>query len=233
MKQALIIFSLLIFGCSTRKGQSAGGLAENSLEAEKDGKAKFTLVKSNHCEQSKLSNQFDLSIDFKRYSDTIEQRDSCFLTVYVKDKRTKATIDHFSMESSYLFSFMFLSCDSMTSYTTKFKADRTGRDNYFGDIVVEDFNFDGIEDIAVINDAGGNSGPFYSFYIQNNAGKFKKDDFLTDSVSVYPSEINSKNKTLATYGHAGACGVGKHTFKLDKIKNTWTVESYRRIGECE
>lgn len=233
MRQTLIILSLLILGFSTRQEQKGNNISVDSLKVVKEQKPKFTLAETNNCEQTKLSNQFDIAIDFKRYVDTIEIDQICFLQVLIKDKLSKTMIDSFSIKSSFIYSFMFLSCDSMTSLTTKFKADREIVDNYYGDIVVADFNFDTYDDIAVVNDGGGNGGPLYSFYLQNNDRKFIKDNFLTDSVIFFPSKFNSKDKTLTTYVHAGVCGLGEHIYKLDKNTNNWTEKSHRIINICE
>jgi hypothetical protein len=94
-------------------------------------------------------------IDFKRYTDTKEKLDSCLLKILIKDKVKKSTVDSFSIVSTFYVSGMFMSCDSMTSFTTNFNSDRKIVDNYFGDLVVVDINFDGKDDIAVINDSGG------------------------------------------------------------------------------
>jgi hypothetical protein len=233
MRQTLIIITLLILGCSTTQEQTVNNISADRLKVVNEKKPEFILTETNNCEQTKLSNQFDIVIDFKRYVDTIEIDQICFLQVVIKDKSSKTIIDSFSIQSSFLYSFMFLSCDSMTSYTTKFKVDREIVDNFYGDIVVADFNFDGYDDIAVVNDGGGNGGPLYSFYLQNNDRKFIKDNFLTDSVSFFPSKFNSKEKTLTTYVHAGVCDLGEHIYKLDKAKNNWTEKSHRLINICE
>ncbi|MBO9683018.1 MAG: hypothetical protein J7502_10185 [Flavisolibacter sp.] len=233
MRQTLIILSLLILGCSPRKEQKDNNISADSLKVVKEQEPKLALTETNKCEQTKLSNQFDIAIDFKRYVDTTEIDQMNFLQVVIKDKSSKTVIDSFSIKSSFIYSFMFLSCDSMTSYTTKFKADREIVDNYYGDVVVADFNFDGYDDIAVVNDGGGNGGPLYSFYLQSNDRKFIKDNFLTDLVSFFPSKFNSKDKTLATYVHAGVCGLGENIYKLDKNKNIWTKKRHRIINVCE
>ena len=191
------------------------------------------MTETNNCEQTNLSNQFDISIDFQRYVDTIETDQFCLIKVFIKDKLSKSIIDSFTIKSSFIYSFMFLCCDSMTSYTTNFKADREIVDNYFGDIVVADLNFDGYDDIAVVHDGGGNGGPLYNFYMQTNNRKFLKDNFLTDFVEFFPSKINNKNKTLTTYVHAGVCGLGEHIYKFDKKKNIWKEKSHRIINICK
>jgi hypothetical protein len=119
----------------------------------------------------------------------------------------------------------------MTSYTTKFKADRAISDNFFGDIVVADLNFDGNDDIAVVNNGGGNGGPLYNFYIQTNDKRFVLDNFLTDSVMYFPTKIIKAKKRLITYVHAGACCVGENIYQYNKTKNTWTQTNHKIIEQ--
>ena len=233
MRQTLIILTILLFGCSTRHEQKDDKVFSDSLPQQTREKSKFIIKSTNSCSQTNLSQQFDLSIDFKRYSDTTEQKDSCLLTVYINNKNSNSTIDSLSISSLFYFSFMFLSCDSMTSYTTKFNSDREGVDNYYGDIVVADLNFDGYDDIAIINDGGGNGGPLYNFYTQTDNKKFILENFLTDSVEFFPSKINIKDKTLSTYVHAGVCALGEHIYKLNIKTNIWTEKSHRIINICE
>lgn len=232
MKQISILLTILFYTCLGLRGQQPI-TSSGTMQKQNIIQSKFTLLASNNCNQTNLSNQFDLSIDYKRYSDTIDLQDSSVLIVDVKDKETKSTIDQFTITSSFYYSFMFLSCDSMTSYTTNFKADREIADNYFGDIVIADLNFDGYDDIAVVNDSGGNGGPHYNFYIQTNNRKFIMDKFLTESVVFFPSTISSKNKTLTTLVHAGVCGLGENIYVYDKNKNMWTEKSHRRINICD
>lgn len=231
MKLALTILAIVLYACSVEQEHYMKSVSQDSLQQTKAEEPECILIKEHCCEQINLSHQFDIKIDFKRYQyrDTMYINEPCILKVFIKDKKTKLLIDTFSITSELYYSNMFLSCDSMTSYTTGFKADRVNPDNYFGDIVVDDVNFDGYDDIAIVNDSGGNSGPFYSFYVQNGNKKFNKDNYLTDSVTFFPSVRNSKNKTLTTCGHAGAGYEGVKVYKLNAKKNTWSKISDRRI----
>ena len=119
------------------------------------------------------------------------------------------------------------------SYSTKFNIEKKIVDNNYGDIIVADFNFDNKDDIALVNDMGGNGGVFYSYYIQNKDRKFIKDVYLTDSMTYFPSKINKNSKTLITYVHAGVCGLGEHIYRLDINKNCWKDESHKIIDICK
>ena len=217
-------------GCKTNTNPKSSKKGSADYEHVITEKQQYHLIDADTLHQTRLSNQFDLFVDFKRYTDTIEQQDSCFLKVYVKDKITKLTTDSISFSSPFFYSFMFQSNDSMTSYSTQFKADREIFDNYFGDIVVTDFNFDGKDDIAVVYDGGGNGGPEYNFYTQTDTMKFVMDKYLTDSVVYFPNHFNKKKNEMVTLVHAGACCVGKHVYRYEKTTKKWKQISHKIIG---
>ncbi len=103
-------------------------------------------------------------------------------------------------------------------------------DNDFGDLVVADLNFDSREDFAMIKDSGGNGGPVYNFYIQNESGEFILDKFLTEKMEFFPTRIVKSNRTLITKVHANVCQVGEHTYQLDVKLNKWKQIKHRFIG---
>ncbi len=221
---------IILFSCSIKEGHENESMFDLLHKFSKN--ANYSLYSTTICEQVNLSNQFDISIDFKRFSSTIKKNDSCLIKVILKDKISKSKLDSISIMSFFYFASIFSSCDSMTSYSTKFKVDRRIIDNYFGDIVVADLNFDEKDDIAIINNCGGNGGPLYSYYVQTKDRKFILDKFLTDSMVFFPSEINKENKTLTTYVHAGICWLGERVYKFDEL-TSWKEKSYRRIDICK
>lgn len=230
VKTFIIILTILFWGCSARQEQNNEDIFPETVENKMSVTLKPILTDSIFCDHNELSRQFDITVNFKRYTDTIEKQDSSFLTLYIKDKNSKSVIDSVNIISLSYYSFMFTSCDSVTSYSTKFKADREIVDNYFGDIVVADLNFDGKDDIAVINDGGGNSGPLYGFYTQTSNKRFVIDRFLTDSVAYFPDRIQKSKRRLITWGRAGACCAGEHIYQLDKTTNQWKHISYKVYG---
>ncbi|PKF74140.1 XAC2610-related protein [Chryseobacterium sp. PMSZPI] len=72
-----------------------------------------------------------------------------------------------------------------------------------------DFNFDGLEDIAIRNGNNGNySGASYDVYLFNNTKMgFVKSKELTDLASNFLDlfEIDSEHKRLVTHGKSGCC----------------------------
>jgi len=183
------------------------------------------------CNQTQLSNQFDVVVTFRSYKDIALDHDSSLLRMLIKDKKTKILLDTISITLHQIYDEMYTSCDSMTSFTTGFHATREAMDNWVGDIVIADLNFDNRDDIAAVRDAGGNGGPFYNYYIQSPDKKFVFDSFLTDSVSYFPSTIDKPQKYLITLVQAGACCVGRHVYHLDIKTGTWSETSHKILGD--
>src|SRR3954447_15108158 len=72
----------------------------------------------------------------------------------------------------------FSDCSAVSSYVTMKHAKDEGDDNYWGDFIVADLNFDGREDLAVIT-ATPNPGSIYEFFTQSVNGRFVKDPFFS------------------------------------------------------
>ena len=168
----LIMLTVLFCGCSSGTKQRDAGTVDKTITV-RAVKHNFNVLSTTKCEQTNLSNQFDISIDFKRYSDTAELHDSCAVKILIRYKQTNAYFDSIFLTSLFYYGDTFANCDSSaTSFTTGFNSNRQIADNYFGDVVVADFNFDNQDDIAIINDYGGNGGPLYSYFIQRNDKRF-------------------------------------------------------------
>lgn len=92
--------------------------------------------------------------------------------------------------------------------------------------IVSDYNFDNLEDFAILYDIGGSSGPLYSYYIQNNDGTFTEDKKFPLFQSVFPVEIDNINKNITTKSIIGCCKIQTSIYQLvNNIKwNTITSE---------
>ena len=97
------------------------------------------------------------------------------------------------------------------------------------DIVIADFNFDGKDDIAIANEMTISAGERYNYYIQQENQQFVIDNFLTKKMEFFPAEINSKNRTLITRVHAGACCSNIYEYELNKRGTKWREKSFETI----
>ena len=148
---------------------------------------------------------------------------SAMIRLRVNDKLTGKLLDRIVLIPAIWTNWYYdeFDCNDATSYSTGFNADRTIYNNYFGTVVIADLNFDGKDDIALVNGSAATSGPFYTFYIQNDDGKFKKDYFLSDEMMYFPNEIDSLHRQLTTYAHSSSVEMCKRVYQLDSITNKW------------
>lgn len=107
------------------------------------------------------------------------------------------------------------------SYITGKNANYNDLDNYCGEIVVADLNFDGLEDFATPINSGVDNGPHYAFYIQNRNNKFEYNNYLTKNVTWFPEKINDSLMSFTSSVPYGVYGTWYRTFKCDTILKTW------------
>lgn len=205
----------------------------SSEDLKEDTTILYDTIILLNCEHKNLSAGFDIAVYVQKYIDTTEGHVSSKVKLLLSDKKSKITFDSIELSSAFYYGTIFQDCKNVMSYSTAFNKNRKTVDNNYGDIVIADLNFDNREDIAVINDMGGNGGPLYSFFIQDTDRTFSKDVFLTDSMEFFPSKINKAAKTLTTYVHAGVCGSGEHIYRFDSGQKSWKEISHTIIDICK
>lgn len=182
---------------------------------------------AQNCVQKNLSNNFDFSSKVMRAKKDATI-DSTTITITVTDKKSNKS-QTIRYGSNWLFKSDFSDCNNMRSYITSQNLKKDPEED-FGDMIIADLNFDGRDDIALKYDSWGNSGPLYYYYIQDSSGKFNRNEFLSDEMGLFPTKIDSKNKLLVTYGHAGVEQVGEHVYALNTRSNKWYQKSYRVVA---
>ena len=177
------------------------------------------------CVHKNLSKEFDISIEATRFSD--KQMDETLVNIIIQ-KKSGDKPQEIEFISESLFEESYMSCDAVMSHTTGVNKDLKVVDNDYGDVIVADLNFDGREDLAVKREEGGNGGPLYFFYLQDEDGKFDIDDFLTESMAYFPFVIDAKNKHLTTLVYANDYQMNETVFEL-KGKKNWKEVSNRLV----
>lgn len=225
MKLLLIFFvGILCFSCSETNDEMQETSIEsviNNLKSAKEYEKKPAGNRSIDCQYDQLSTQFD--IQFKLLS--INQ-DSSNLHVFISDKQSNLVIDSISVKTQWIISPpMYGNCKDVRSYSTGVNVQDAVIDNCPGDLIVADFNFDGLDDFAVAVDNGGNGGYLYSFYLQTRKGRFIQDTFLTANMKRFPVEFNKKKKTLITSVRANASEDCETEYQLNG--GTW-IEIHRK-----
>jgi hypothetical protein len=156
-----------------------------------------------------------------RVSRANEKVDSCVINLKIFNKSNGTLVQTIQFDSEFIYPEVFTRYDFVRSYITGINQKKPAENGNFGDFIVADFNFDNKEDFAVISNSSPIGETHYSFYIQDNNGKYVLDKFLTEEMSIFPDEIDSVNNSLTTIALAGSTGLCKTTYIYDKRKMKW------------
>lgn len=231
MKLPNLLYSAVIIACAACTNKTA----EVSSVAIKDTVATIpvkdtvvikdsTVIKERFYDN--LSHTHNYKLTYYEHYKGKDDPDTHYWTIAVYNKKMKLVDSIIQPVNVYFAGFIDFS--SARSYATGINNGEI-RDNYAGDFVVADFNFDNRNDFAIINDMGGNGGTFYSYYLQQEKSKYVEDRFLSDSVTYFP-EINKNKQTLTTYVHAWSCGESEDIFRQDG--RSWKRTGHRIIDYC-
>ena len=172
-----------------------------------------------------LSSEFNYTITVYRNERKDSSERLLSLSIMIKDKKNhilqsiKPNVDDWT-----LFKGSFKDAGNTRSYITHYNKEKAVLDNDYGDFVVADFNFDGKGDFAIKRDFGGASGPLYSFYIMKDDGRFYLDDYLTNTVALFPGKINSKTKTISVWQIVGYVGVDEMIYQYVTKAKIWKLK---------
>ncbi len=113
------------------------------------------------------------------------------------------------------------------SYINGKNSNYSDTDNYCGEIVVADLNFDGLEDFATPIDQGVDNGPHYAYYIQSEKKEFVFNKYLTENLIWFPEKMNDSLMTFTNKIPCTIYGLNYNTFKYDTISKKWKkIEDY-------
>ncbi|MEC4003617.1 hypothetical protein OX283_003010 [Flavobacterium sp. SUN052] len=173
---------------------------------------------SQTCSYKKLSKEFDFTITLNS-----KKLDSIQVLIKITNKVSQK-IQALKIETEGLYIDSFNDCKNVKSYSTKINSELpTGDENDSGNFIVADFNFDGMEDLAIKRDVGGNGGPLYAYFLQAKDKKFYESLYLSNTVEFFPIEINSTKKTITTFLHANAYQKNRRIFKYNQKAKKWKL----------
>jgi hypothetical protein len=170
---------------------------------------------------TQLSNQFDLEVEIRVNVTGNPDLDSTYLRIQVIDKSSKVILQTIRKPRHWIFPKFYSNSNNSRSYSTNFNTDKQVVDDDFGDVVVADLNFDGLDDFAVTYDHGVSNGNHYYFYFQRPNNSFYRQVFLTEEMVHFPAKIDAVNKRITTITAAGCCAVGYRTFQYNAKTNSW------------
>lgn len=238
MKLIFMLGILFLCACQKEKKQIGLRILMNSYPIVTDyfppvnirKPFKFTPRKPFKRTLTDLSNQFDLVLSILSKPDYKKKMDWLTLRMYILDKDSVCR-DTLRLPLHWIYNCHYTSTDNFRSYCTKVNANKQVVDNDFGEIIVADFNFDGLEDIAAMNDSGGNGGPLYTYFIQDSTFQFHVDYYLTNEMTFFPTIILPERKLLINSVHANAYGNNWSTYKYFPESKKWKHMRSKFDGE--
>lgn len=191
-------------------------------------KEKFTELGIELFPKGLISNSLFKKFEFKHVISKLETEENYkyLIKMSLINKETNS-IQNIDFTPEALYSKSRISNTSSYSYfnpkQSVIKASE-GIEKYHG-LIVLDYNFDGLEDFAIINFEGSNGGPQYAYFKQKSNGQFELDSSFTNEIRFFPLEINNKEKFL-NFGHpSGCCQIETFTVKFLPNKKWKVTES--------
>ena len=157
-----------------------------------------------------LSTVYDYEVVFCR--DPKNEESNCFFEILIKSKEGNV-MDSIVTDSFFYEGRDYEAIQEVRSYVTRFNTKLPIVDDYYGYLVVADFNGDKLEDFAVMRSIESNAGPKYVFYIQGKDNQFEIDTFLTNAVAYFPDFINNGEIKLKVRAWNGAIYCSNHVWK--------------------
>ncbi|MFT5819082.1 MAG: hypothetical protein ACI8ZM_000304 [Crocinitomix sp.] len=179
---------------------------------------------------TQLSNQFNIEVAVRVNATNNPDFASTYLRIRILEKDSKNVIQTIRKKHFWIPNNLYTDRNHSRSYSTGFNADNIVVDDNFGDVVIADLNFDGLDDFAVTYDHGVSNGNHYYFYFQRHNKTFYRQVFLTEEMVLFPAVIDYKNKRLTTRTAAGANNVGERVFQYNSEKNSWFLLSTRLLN---
>jgi hypothetical protein len=237
MKILPLVLSIIFLSCGGNKNSNS--VKVNSLQKSIDTTKKITVVKNENFQAIKNDSKQNFKsptdttvvMNFKNLSDVYNYRiidkyycnrnqffgDSIVRIIKIFNKNDSLIQKiYLNLEMPPLYFYDDEPLVLSRSYITGKNVNKEIADNYCGEIVVADLNFDGLEDFATPIGHGVDNGAHYAFYIQNSNGLFKCNSYLTENLIWFPEEIND---SLLTFTNFVPCmrDVGCETFRYDTL----------------
>lgn len=176
---------------------------------------------------SHLSFQFDLEVAIRLNTTNNPAFDSTYLRIRIIEKGSGNILQTIRKQYYCMWTDWYTNVENSRSYSTHFNTDKPVVDDDFGDVVVADLNFDGLDDFAVTYDHGADNGNHYYFYFQRPDKTFYRQVYLTDKMVHFPCIIDPIHQQIITRSAAGTCCVGETFFQYNAAKNSWFLLSHR------
>jgi len=162
-----------------------------------DSKTCNTKIKS--CQFNDLSNNYKFSVEESEYQDEKAQKYPTAAWIIITNKKKSKIAQEIRFEPNSWAIYSELPCDGF---------------------IVKDFNFDGLEDFAIVWDDGGNAGRLYEYYFQDKEGNFSTSTSFPLQHGVLADDVDNVKKTITTASPVGCCSINVNTYIL-RSNGTW------------
>lgn len=217
MKPGLIfLFAILLAACQQNSKRNTGVKFHTSEIVKKAETVKTVprskAVESNFSDDTVISrtwNYKNLSPDFNyriylRVHVLSDWAESQRFDVMVMDKQDsilqKISVPGYTGMSIFGGDFPVY----VRSYQTGIGTKRERINGYYGHFIVQDFNLDSLYDFATVKSIPMSGTPIYTFYFQNENGRFEKSRYMTKEIRFYP-EVDRKKRMLIAQSYTGCC----------------------------
>ncbi len=168
-------------------------------------------------------NQLSKTFNFEVVMDEFQDSTMCYncrITVKIFDKSDSLLQTIKTNASSCAYPVNYEEATHVRSYETHYNEKRKTADGYYhGELIVGDFNFDGLVDLAIIQGIPMSGTPWYRFYFQLENQQFEYNSFFSEVVCDLPQKLNTKNKTFLAWSHTGCCYTTYRYFKFDESRS--------------
>ncbi|KMQ69259.1 hypothetical protein ACM39_03950 [Chryseobacterium sp. FH2] len=161
--------------------------------------------KNKSCAFNDATGRYKFTLETEEYVDDKKQKYPISAWIIIADKKNKKSQEIYFEPNSWA-TYRDLPCDKF---------------------IIKDFNFDGLEDFAIIWDNGGNGGELYEYYFQGKNGIFSFTDSFPLQHGMLAEDINIVNKRITTQSVIGCCHYNLNTYSL-KPNGSWEVSSEQR-----
>jgi len=187
----------------------------------------FHTLEAKTIYYKQLSKQFDLEVSVRLNTTNNPYLDSTYLRIRIFEKGSKMILQTIRKPIYSRWHGWYTDLKNSRSYSTHYNEKKPVIDDDFGDVVVADLNFDGLDDFAVTYDHGADNGNHYYFYFQRPNKTFYRQVYLTENMVHFPYLIDPIRQQLITRTAAGACCVGERIFQYSVERNSWVLHSSR------
>ncbi len=172
---------------------------------------------------------YTITTSLKRFENRYKTAvDSCQANIIITSLKTGNEVGNIEFYGSKWGEDVYTDCSRIHVYKELDQSPDPDKD--YGDLIVADFNFDGMPDIAYRRGFGkrGESFSVFNYFIQTRKGTFERSD-LNFSMPIFPHVIDNQEKVLKSLYPESATELIEITYTWNAEKATWDIVKGQKI----